>query len=298
LGVFFGHRLSRFRALTFGGIATFFWLWGGIYYNNHHAPPWLAIGSVFMGGVFGAFAAKQVIVNFGKHTEMAWPVFCLIIVSFGLFAGAGLWLEYHSPKMGPRITFVLATSDLIDTPLELTNNFLTFDDFSASAPVVGCAAIPVKEGQTIIKFRVGLKTTGFMEYPQVTLIMPTNWNAVPDPRWSRIVARMSGDDVEGWQYNLPSPLINSNGALLPTIEITPPLIPKTAGQIGIKVEARDIKPSSVAVNVAFFASIDGRRLRKPVVVKGVMNVDGKLVFSILPEDLTEIAPSKTDAKQN
>src|ERR1041385_4073366 len=60
---FFHSRRSGFRALVYGGIAAFFITWGGFYYNNRHAPPWIAVFLVFIGGIFGALATRQILVN-------------------------------------------------------------------------------------------------------------------------------------------------------------------------------------------------------------------------------------------
>jgi hypothetical protein len=68
VAIFFGSRLSKLRALAYSGIAAFFWLWGAFFYNNHRIPPSIPIFLIFVGGVFGALAAKQIILNHGKHT--------------------------------------------------------------------------------------------------------------------------------------------------------------------------------------------------------------------------------------
>src|SRR5216684_2810821 len=82
---FFAHRLSTLRAKVCVGISTVFWVLGGFLYNNHNAPPWIAVLLILIGGVSAAFSARQVVINFKKHDQMAGPCFWTIVSLFVCF---------------------------------------------------------------------------------------------------------------------------------------------------------------------------------------------------------------------
>src|SRR5437879_3098302 len=91
---FFKERRSNFRALVYAAIGAFFVTYGGFYYNNRHAPPWIAVLLVFVGGVFESFAARQVVINFRKSDRLANGCFVGVFLAVVTLSGLDLWLEY------------------------------------------------------------------------------------------------------------------------------------------------------------------------------------------------------------
>jgi len=187
----------------------------------------------------------------------------------------------ESKKPHPHFTFsVLATEKPEDT-IELTNSFLVIPSFNQTHDIWGCLATPIELKQTNVILRFGISSPAFAQDAQIVVVLPKDWNAVPDPHWeiwdANDIPEISLDSrgattnkYRAWIYRVPSAMLPGNSIGLPPILI--PQIPNSSfgeigqGDIGIWAQAKDWPPEGIAFQTYFF-SFPTNAVSKPVMVK-------------------------------
>jgi hypothetical protein len=129
---FFSRRASNFKVIMLGFAGTLLMGWGGFYYNNRHAPPWIAASLFVSGGVSVAFAFRQTVINFEnsrlKVSKSSANTCCGIVISLNVvLAVLGLYFEY-----GPQ-GHVDEFSGLLQPANEPMPSFLGQTPFDAQA---------------------------------------------------------------------------------------------------------------------------------------------------------------------
>jgi hypothetical protein len=123
LNFILSRRKSTVRWKVTGAIGVFFSAGAALYYNNPHTPLSVVISMLVIGGVFFAFAARQIALNYNKIilANLWWWI---VFFAYCLLAWGILWIKYQA---------------LIWKPPELPEGcktvFVTFGGNTASSPL-------------------------------------------------------------------------------------------------------------------------------------------------------------------
>jgi hypothetical protein len=89
----FSRRKSAIRLIVYGAIGAFFTGGAAFYYNSHRIPLKIIISMLVVGGVFLAFAGRQIAVNYNKNTwANTW--WWIIFAAYSVLAGGDLYFEF------------------------------------------------------------------------------------------------------------------------------------------------------------------------------------------------------------
>jgi len=278
LFVFSAERRSNMRAATLAGIGAFFATWGAFYYNNRHAPPWIAVSLFCFGGIWMALLAGQVVINFRQSDLRATICFGIVVVAVLWLTGLDLYFEYRpsssEPKPRAHFSFSVLPSAVggemapPDDVVKLTNDFLELPLFDKEHSVSGCLTIPVQVDQTNVLLRFWVWSPVLAPDTEILISLPKEWSCMADAKWESSYIPFSGEthsnskrtlkvEVQSWRYRIPFPLLPFDLIELPPIVITrmPKQIAGTLGMgdIAILAQAKDWAPESIAFNSFFFS---------------------------------------------
>jgi hypothetical protein len=114
------------------------------------------------------------------------------------------WLASLSPifekiKSLPHFTFKLLMDDsALSDRIELTNDFLVYDDFGKIRPVSGFLFVPIQFGESNAQFDFFLKNNSELtaENIELAIFIPKTAHCIPDPAWSKVAPDWIFSDTE------------------------------------------------------------------------------------------------------
>ncbi len=182
------NRRSTVRQATFAGIGSFLGLWGDVFFSVAHIPPWIPLSLLSFGGIFLAYAARQIRVNAGgtdTSSNLYFRAIALAVMTLTLL-GAAL---SHGNKIGvrPHFRLLLNTADFPDAGLELIN--MRPVDEGITMSVAQFVILPTDSTQSnfVFRFSISNDSPANVESPEIGIMLPQSWTCSTGPDW--VVAR-------------------------------------------------------------------------------------------------------------
>lgn len=222
---FLSRTSSNLRLFVLSSLGGFLMGWGGFYYNNHRAPPWIAASLFMSGGILAALGLRQGIINFEnsrpKKSRSIANTSCGVLLGLNLLLTVvGLFFEYKPPRR-PHLKLLLKSEYTPQAIGELTNEFFVPKDLGAtsfSSPAHVWVLVPTNALHVVLQFALENDSPLNAEDLEILLGMYKTTACLLDSGWEKDGRVFSGDFAH-WGLRTPRSILPGDRLNLPELDI-------------------------------------------------------------------------------